>query len=694
MSQSCLHPPAIGRVMTPLPSQLPFISVIVPVRNEARCIHHTLNQLLGQRYDPERFEILVIDGQSTDDTRAIVRRLQEEHSNLRLLENRKQWSSAGRNIGVRAARGEIVVIVDGHSDVGTPDYLSNLAKAFAQSGADCIGRPQPLEVSGASVLQRAISLARSSRLGHNPTSWIYSSGAQFVRPQSVAVAYKRSTFERVGEFDEEFDACEDVEFNYRVDQAGMRCFFTPTVAVRYEPRSTIRGLFHQMRRYGQGRVRLLCKHPGSFTLPCFLPALFLLGLVAGAWLCWTSPVLAALYGMTLALYAFTVISASALLAWRAKEARLLPWLAMVFATIHSGAGTGILVEGARQAARRLSRKKSGIKGPVVLPISSRGRQPRPLLVLPQRPLAAESRPRQPESVLPQEPTILNALTIDVEDYYQVSGFENCVSRDQWPDFESRVVASTHRILQALNDASVRGTFFVLGWIADRHPKLIRTIQEAGHDMGCHSYWHRLVYNQTPAEFREDLRRARDVLEEITGQAIVAYRAPSFSITRRSLWALDILIEEGFRFDSSIYPTHHDRYGIAGAPNWPHQVVRPAGTLWEFPMAIYRCFGYPLPIGGGGYLRLYPYGFTRHGLRAINAEGRPFVVYLHPWELDPEQPRLRPGKLKGFRHYVNLHRTESRLRRLLQDFRFDSLREVNARLQSEGHQSQWDLTAAA
>src|SRR5262249_53641034 len=161
------------------------------------------------------------------------------------------------------------------------------------------------------------------------------------------------------------------------------------------------------------------------------------------------------------------------------------------------------------------------------------------------------------------------------------------------------------------------------------------------------------YRQTPAEFREDLRRGRDVLQDILGGPVTAYRAPSFSVTRKSLWALDVLIEEGFVLDSSIFPTVHDRYGLAGAPLGPPRNVRPSGVIGEFPMPVYRRLGYPLPVGGGGYFRLYPYALTRHGLRTINGEGRPFVVYLHPWEVDPEQPRLSPGRLKAFRHYVNL-----------------------------------------
>jgi polysaccharide deacetylase family protein (PEP-CTERM system associated) len=273
--------------------------------------------------------------------------------------------------------------------------------------------------------------------------------------------------------------------------------------------------------------------------------------------------------------------------------------------------------------------------------------------------------------------VRNALTVDVEDYYHVSAFENSIPRSSWDRYESRVAASTEKVLSLLARVNVRGTFFILGWVADREPGLVRTIQRAGHEIGCHGYWHRLVYQQTPSAFRADLRRARDVLEHVTGRAVRAYRAPSFSITRQSLWALDILVEEGFQIDSSIYPTRHDRYGLPGAPPWPHRIACPAGELLEFPLPVYRRLGFPLPIGGGGYLRLYPYRFTRHGLRAINCQGRPFAVYVHPWELDPEHPRLGMGLFRAFRHYVNLHRTAERLTGLLRDFSFGPLGEVFA-----------------
>ena len=669
----------------------PFISVIVPVRNEAPFIRRTLDQLLGQNYDPDRFEVIVVDGASTDDTPDVVRGLEAEHPNLRLLANARRWSSAARNLGVRSARGDIVVVVDGHCEVDNANYLSELADAFERSGADCVGRPQPLDVPGASALQRAIAAARASRLGHNPASYIYSAAEQFVPSKSVAIAYRRSVFESVGYFDESFDACEDVEFNHRIDQAGLRCFFTPRVCVRYYPRASLRGLFHQLRRYGQGRVRLLAKHPDTFTLPCFLPALFVLGVVGGALLSFLTPWLALLYAGIMGLYLLAVLAASASLAIQARDVRLLPWLPLVFPTIHCGAGAGILQEALRRLGRRsLPRPQfaPGEQPPAVLPLVGRAENYRIKSVTVVRSPAPARHPERPA------PALLNALTVDVEDYYHVSAFESLIGRHQWNGFESRVVASTQRVLDTLADASVRGTFFVLGYVAERHPELVRRIRAAGHEIGCHSYWHRLVYQQTPEEFRADLRRARDVLQDLTGSPVVAYRAPSFSITRRNLWALDVLIEEGFRFDSSIYPTYHDRYGIAGAPPQPHQIVRPAGSLWEFPMAIYRRFGYPLPIGGGGYFRLYPYALTRRGLRAINAEGRPFVVYMHPWELDPEQPRLKAGRLTTFRHYNNLHRTRGRLAQLLRDFSLGTVTDVYVSLQAEGAMPRWDLTRAA
>ena len=266
--------------------------------------------------------------------------------------------------------------------------------------------------------------------------------------------------------------------------------------------------------------------------------------------------------------------------------------------------------------------------------------------------------------------MVNAMTVDVEDYFQVSAFDDVVSRDAWAGMESRVVANTDRLLDLFDEFDVRSTFFVLGWVAERHPALVRAIVARGHELASHGYAHRLVYSQTPAEFREDVRRAKGLLEDAGGVAVHGYRAPSFSVTSRSLWALDVLLEEEYRYDASIFPIRHDRYGIPDAPRWPHAIERPAGRVYEVPGSTVRLGGTNLPVAGGGYFRILPYAWTRFGISRVNrTERQPVVFYLHPWEIDADQPRLSAGALSRFRHYRNLHKTESRLRRLMRDFAF-------------------------
>jgi succinoglycan biosynthesis protein ExoA len=322
----------------------PLISVIVPVRNEARFIALTIEQLVHQDYPVGRFEILVVDGRSTDDTREIVRSLAAIHPNVKLLDNPRRLSSAARNIGVEHAQGDLLVVVDGHCEIEGADYLRGVADAFERSGAACLGRPQPLDVSAATTLQKAIAAARSSWLGHHPDSFIYSSDEQFVPAKSVAVAYRRTVFDQVGRFDESFDACEDVEFNHRIDRAGLRCYFSPRIGVRYFPRSTLGGLFHQMARYGRGRVRLLRKHRETFSPGGFVPAAWLAGLAAGPVLSLFWPLLWWVYGFAVLLYVLIVAGTSATLAMRQREPRFLGWLPLVFVTVHAGSGWGVIAE--------------------------------------------------------------------------------------------------------------------------------------------------------------------------------------------------------------------------------------------------------------------------------------------------------------------------------------------------------------
>ena len=269
--------------------------------------------------------------------------------------------------------------------------------------------------------------------------------------------------------------------------------------------------------------------------------------------------------------------------------------------------------------------------------------------------------------------IVNAMTVDVEDYFQVSAFDRIVSRASWGERESRVAANTRRLLELFDESGVRATFFVLGWVADRAPELVREIAAAGHEIACHGYNHQLLYTLTPKQFREDVREARSALEQIAGCQVVGFRAPSYSVTTSTLWALDILIEEGYLYDASIFPVHHDRYGIPDAPRHPHMLKRPVGTLLEIPASTVRLGGVNLPIAGGGYFRLLPYAWTRWGISRVNrVEREPVIFYMHPWEIDPGQPRLAVGKGTRMRHYGGLGRTTDRLRRLLRDFRFDSI----------------------
>jgi polysaccharide deacetylase family protein (PEP-CTERM system associated) len=269
--------------------------------------------------------------------------------------------------------------------------------------------------------------------------------------------------------------------------------------------------------------------------------------------------------------------------------------------------------------------------------------------------------------------IVNAMTIDVEDYFHVSVFDGVVPRHQWDRLESRVSANTERLLEIFERHSVRATFFILGWVAERFPQLVRRIARGEHEIASHGYAHRLVYDQTPAAFRADVRRAKALLEETAGVAVRGFRAPSYSITPRSLWALDILIEEGYTYDTSIFPIHHDRYGIPLSARHPYWIHRGAGSILEIPGSTLRWNGMNLPVGGGGYFRLFPYAWTRWGISHINREEqRPAVFYLHPWEIDPAQPRLRTSTLGRMRHYGRLDQTEERLRRLLSEFAFGPL----------------------
>ena len=264
----------------------------------------------------------------------------------------------------------------------------------------------------------------------------------------------------------------------------------------------------------------------------------------------------------------------------------------------------------------------------------------------------------------------NALTIDLEDYYHVSAFRDSVAQQQWNSQQSRVERNTDLLLDWLDEVGCKATFFTLGCVAEQHPHVVRRVADRGHEIACHSLQHRIVYEMSPGEFREDSRCAKELLENVTGSPVRGYRAPSFSITQDSIWALTILAELGFAYDSSIFPVEHANYGMPKASRTPFRVETPAGSIVEFPMTTLEFAGHRSPFGGGAYLRFLPYWYTRWGIRYLNArENHPVCVYVHPWELDPEQPRMSGRLTSRLRHYLGLKTMPAKFRSLIRDFEF-------------------------
>lgn len=330
-------------------AETPFITVVMPVRNEARHIRETLLQVLRQDYPKDRFEVIVADGMSDDGTPEVVRELSKEYPNLREVKNPRRLSSAGRNIGFINGAGEIFVVIDGHCHIGSEKLLQNISRCFGVSGAQCLGRPQPLDPPGLTEFQRAVALARASKLAHSAESLIYGEYEGYASPVSNGAAYRKEVFSRIGYLDETFDACEDVEFNYRVEKAGFKAYTSPSLTVRYYPRESLRALFNQMARYGKGRCKFIRKHPGAFTFEVLVPPLFaagifvtalswLLAFVSGA-LLWPALALTALY----CLYGALVTGESLRISMR-SGLKYLKHLPFVILAVHAGLGWGFLKE--------------------------------------------------------------------------------------------------------------------------------------------------------------------------------------------------------------------------------------------------------------------------------------------------------------------------------------------------------------
>ncbi|MDB4912937.1 MAG: hypothetical protein JWM95_581 [Gemmatimonadetes bacterium] len=296
--------------------------------------------------------------------------------------------------------------------------------------------------------------------------------------------------------------------------------------------------------------------------------------------------------------------------------------------------------------------------------------------MPARPDARPRRgSRRDTQMTPPHQRIRHHFTVDVEEHFQVSAMEPYVARSEWDDLPSRVESSTRLILDQLARNDARGTFFTLGWIAQRHPDLVKAIHREGHEVASHGWGHERITRLTPAQFRESVRDSKAILEDITGRAVLGYRAPSFSIVRGAEWALEILIEEGYRYDSSLFPVRRSGYGFDGGERDPHVLALGTGTLHEFPPATLRWGGRVLPAGGGAYFRLFPPAFVGSALRSAERRGVPATFYIHPWELDPGQPRLKVPLLTRVRHYGGLDGTAARIKRLLLEFEWKPIAET-------------------
>ena len=287
----------------------------------------------------------------------------------------------------------------------------------------------------------------------------------------------------------------------------------------------------------------------------------------------------------------------------------------------------------------------------------------------------------------------HGLSFDVEEHFQVSAFWSAARRQQWDQLASRVEHNTRRIADLLAERSTKATFFILGWVAERHPDLVKDLAREGHEIASHGYGHELVSTQTPVQFRQDVRRSKRILEDLIGLQVIGYRAPSFSITSETAWALSLLVEEGYRYDSSIYHRFRDRYGSAVTKTGMYEIETEAGKIWEVSPSTMKTCGFHLPVAGGGYFRLLPYRASKLCLKTLENQGSQLVMYLHPWEFDPEQPRMDGPVLSRVRHYLNLHKTEQRLKWLLEDFSFAPINEAMQPIR-QIVQGQWEIPHVA
>jgi glycosyltransferase involved in cell wall biosynthesis len=503
----------------------PVITVVMPVRNELRFISETLGQLRDQDYPAERFEILVVDGMSDDGTRDVVARIAAKDARVRLLDNPKMRSSAGRNVGFRAGRGDLFVVVDGHCHIPNDQFLRNISECFEKSGADCLGRPQPLDPPGLTPFQKSVALARASRLGHGGDSLIYGDYEGFASPVSNGAAYRREVFGKVGYVDEEFDACEDVEFNYRVEQAGLTAFTSPSLTVRYYPRESLKALFAQMRRYGRGRARFYLRHPKALSLSALVPPCFAGGAVAWSLMFamslffglpailkapfWALGILLLVYAVLVGLSTIRISRANG---W--EHARRLP---IIFLAVHGGLGLGMWEEVLSISGRIFARQRKA-DGPVRIALmidaieSPTAGTERQLLLLLEGLDRSEFEPRlcvlQSSSWLQENFSLCPVHVLGIDSFKKPAAWWRVLRYVRWLRRENIDIVQTH-----FRDASLAG--IPAAWLA-RVPGIVATRKNQGYWMKGRELLLQKALNHLPDVFLANSEATRQWAQRVEG----------------------------------------------------------------------------------------------------------------------------------------------------------------------------------
>ena len=641
-----------------LSQKLPKVSIVMPVRNEATFIEQSLAAVLTQDYPHDRMEVLIANGMSSDGTRDVIARLTKSHDiTVTVLANPGKIVPTGMNIGIRQARGDIIVRVDGHAVIQR-DYVRLCVEFLTETGVDCVGGI--VESVGSSYVGKAIATAMSSAFGVGGS--VFRTASVSTKPALTDTVpfgvYRSEVFERIGLFNEQMVRHQDYEFSYRLRKAGGRIMLLPLAKAKYHVRTTLRSLWKQYWQYGIWKGRFIRAHPRSLKLRHLNPPLFVFALVVSVLLAIFSNPLAWTLGVSLGAYAIFISGALISLSIKGKF-KYIPIMPAVFACLHMSWGLGIWKglfssKGLKSKHKKPKKAPGGDSGKffvrkkfgqTISPVRKTTHFETTLATL------QSGRAKEPIEQIKQQRHI---VTVQLEDYFHVAAFNQVIGEKQWRRFESRLESNVEAVCNLLREFNIKATFFALGWIGDMQPKIIQRIVSEGHEIASGGYLKQSVKGMTPPEFQDDLRRAKKALENAGANKIIGYRCPHKRLDESDLWIFDILAEERYLYDAShCLPLKSNKKRAYHGRVHKHQTRH--GLIWEIPMSAITLLGYNLPISGGNYLRQLPHFLMIRGFKKWCKDTEaPFVLYFHPWELDPDQPRVTSvGWTSRIRQYRNL-----------------------------------------